>query len=227
MWKEAAAPSCTAPSCTAPSRMPSGTAYRGAMNGRTVPSHATAAVPSHATAAVPTAAASRQRRRSDRCSADCDRRCETSQFRLTRRCTHGVLPRYGRPNAMRYVQNCLFRARRIKFCDRRNGARRSRYEQQFMYADRAFARSGISNALRLRRARKFFAPLRCGADAAVPNSRRGASRSRCRSKCYRRRSSGRRRSRRAAGHSRSRFAPCDRPSPRWRRSPPLRRKSGS
>jgi hypothetical protein len=206
------------PGRTVPSRMPSGPTYCGTMNGRAAPS----AVPS-ATAAVPstTAAASRQRGRSNQCSADCDRRCETSQFSFT----HGVAPKdnvaptQSGTGALNYSTNGKLN---FAIAARADAAVRGRRETDKVMnknscpRDCAFARSGMQTSC-VQGAGDYFARRSARRFAAALNSRRGAWRSRCRSKYCRRRSNALRRLSRAAVRSRSRSGPCDRPSPQSRR----------
>jgi hypothetical protein len=106
MWKEAAAPRAAVPRAAVPrAAMPRATMPSRTMHRRTVPS---TAVHAHCL-----------RRSYEQCSADCDRRCETSEFSLTHSpYTHGVLPTDESPHAMRYRPRRLFHLRRIKFCER-------------------------------------------------------------------------------------------------------------
>ena len=226
-------PSCTAPTCTAPTgTVPSAAADRGTMHGATVPSHAGAhatAVPSAAATTVPSAAASRQRRRSDRCSADCDRRCETSHFRLTQFRTHGVLPKTRSPqrHEVRAVMFIPCPANQILRSAKRQ-TRKTEDPARVMnnnscVRDCALLRSGIqkwNSIVEFKRGiqkclARGRAACRCAALLSrrlrLVSSPRGAWRSRCRSTYCRRRSNGLRRLSRAVVHSRSRFAPCARP----------------
>jgi hypothetical protein len=137
MWKEATVPSTT-PSCAVPScAVPSRTMHR-------------CAVPS-ATAAPST---SRLRRSSDQCSADCDRRCETSQFPLI----HGVLPRQRRPTQrgtgkLNYSMNdesnfAIDETDDVRKIQRPRTGRRD--ERQFMCAPLPRRRGGTRMSLRSR-----------------------------------------------------------------------------
>ena len=189
MWKEAAMPSAV-PS-PSPSAVPRRPVHRGAMP-----------------ATMPATNRPRLGRSSDQCSAERDRRRETSQLPFTRiPITHRRAPKTRSPHANEVAASAFIpcAANQISEKTERKCTKFRRPEPDSLMNVNSCARSFWLACAKGKCWRRFAGTI------AALNSRRDAGRSRCRSTCCPRRSNARSRSSRAAGHSRSRSGRRDRP----------------